>query len=208
MISFFVTFLVIERFTNHDAEPTVRLQVASGVKPAVASSVINGFRVPENLYYHQGHTWALNESPTLVRVGMDEFAAKAIGKMDSISLPARNTWVRQGQKFATVTRDGKTVNLISPIEGSVSDINEEAVKNPESARLDSFNEGWLVTVQAPDQKTNLRNLMHGSLAKAWMTASAESFHPALAQDGGEAVNDFLTVSGSDWEAEIKKVLIN
>ena len=150
--------------------------------------------------------WALGESPMLVRVGMDEFASKLIGKIDSITLPSRSTWVRQGQKFATITRDGKSIDLISPMEGSISDINEAAIKDPEAARKDPYNGGWLISVQAPDQKTNFRNLLAGNTAKWWMEATVNRMHPATAQDGGEAVDDFA--SGDNWEITVKELLLN
>ena len=126
-----------------------------------------GFQVPENVRYHAGHTWALSESRELVRVGIDDFASKLIGKIESIAVPQRGRWVRQGQKIWTIFRDGKSVDMVSPIEGTVTDINEAVMKNPELARKDPYGEGWLLTVQAPDSKINFRNLMGGTLARLW-----------------------------------------
>jgi hypothetical protein len=79
-----------------------------------------------------------------------------IGKIESVSLPQRGTWVRQGQKIWSVVRDGKKVDMVAPIEGSVIGINEELVNNPELAAKDPYGEGWMVTVQSPDAKTNYR----------------------------------------------------
>jgi glycine cleavage system H lipoate-binding protein len=98
----------------------------------------------------------LSESPSLVRVGIDDFASKLIGKIESVSLLQRGTWVRQGQKIWSVVRDGKKVDMVAPIEGSVTGINEELVNNPELAAKDPYGEGWMVTVQSPDAKTNYR----------------------------------------------------
>src|SRR5437899_4950389 len=143
-------------------QPVIR-EVPSHVVPAMVS----GFRVPENVRYHSGHTWALSESRELVRVGMDDFASKLVGKIESIALPQRGRWVRQGQKIWTIFRDGKSVDMVSPIEGTVSDVNEAVVKDPSLALKDPFGEGWIVTVQAPDSKVNFRNLLGGALARMW-----------------------------------------
>src|SRR5690348_4289841 len=93
----FATFLLIDHF--HSRKQVAVQPVLQAVKreaPARAlPSVVGGFHVPENLRYHPGHTWALNESPSLVRVGMDDFAAKLAGKFESISLPQRGQWIRQ-----------------------------------------------------------------------------------------------------------------
>ena len=159
-------------------------------------SLVGGFQVPENLRYHPGHTWALNESPTLVRVGLDDFASKLAGKIERITLPQRGQWVRQGQKIWTLHRDGSAVDMVSPIEGSVAEINEAVVQNPERAFRDPYGEGWIVTVQSPDAKTNFRNLLGGALARWWTEESASRLQRlmpgalgALAQDGGVAMAD-------------------
>src|SRR6185437_2640538 len=120
-------------------------------------SLVGGFQVPENLRYHPGHTWALNESPTLVRVGLDDFASKLAGKIERITLPQRGQWIRQGQKIWSLHRDGSAVDMVSPVEGSVAEINEAVLQDPELASRDPYGEGWVVTVQSPDAKTNFRN---------------------------------------------------
>src|SRR5215472_2376045 len=194
----FALFLVIDYVRSHKqlvkqpaVQPVVR-EVPSHMVPALVA----GFEVPENVRYHSGHTWALRESRELVRVGLDDFASKLIGKIESIALPQRGRWVRQGQKIWTIARDGKFVDMVSPIEGTVSDINEAVVKDPNLARQDPYGEGWLVTVQAPDSKINFRNLMGGALARLWTEAAAlqlrnriPAMGAALAQDGGVAVDD-------------------
>jgi glycine cleavage system H protein len=174
--------------------------------PHVIPALVAGFQVPGNLRYHPGHTWALSESPEMVRVGLDDFASKLLGNIDRITLPQRGRWIRQGQKIWSVARDGKSVDMLSPIEGTISDVNEAVVSNPELARTDPYGEGWLVAVQAPDAKTNLRNLMHGTLARLWTEESAIRLQKrmpqlagALAQDGGVAVDDLTAhMPDEDW----------
>lgn len=184
--------------------------------PRMVPSIVSGFKVPENVRYHTGHTWALSESRELVRVGLDDFASKLVGKIDSIALPLRGRWVRQGQKIWTIFRDGKSVDMVSPIEGTVTAINEAVMKDPELARKDPYGEGWLLTVQAPDSKINFRNLMGGTLARLWTEASAlqlrnrmPALSGALAQDGGEAVDDLTAnMPGVDWATVTKEFFLS
>ena len=152
----FAIFLLIDyvRGQKQTAKQPVLVHAIREVAPRVVPAMVAGFQVPENVRYHAGHTWALSESSELVRVGMDDFASKLIGKIESIALPQRGRWVRQGQKIWTIFRDGKSVDMVSPIEGTITDVNEAVVKNPELARRDPYGEGWLVTVQAPDSKLN------------------------------------------------------
>jgi glycine cleavage system H lipoate-binding protein len=200
----FAAILVIDHFYSKrkGVQPILVQEVvqppaymAAEVAPRLRPSVVSGFQVPDNVRYHPGHTWALSESPKLVRVGMDDFASKLLGKVEKINLPQRGQWIRQGQKMITVERKGVKIDLVSPIEGSVSDINETLTQDPTLARNDPYGEGWLVTVQAPDSKTNFRNLLGGALARGWMEEAAArlqqrmpQFAGALAQDGGVVID--------------------
>src|SRR5246500_5746578 len=156
VLATFAIFLLIDYVRSQKqvvkqpaVQPVIR-EAPSHVVPAMVA----GFQVPENVRYHSGHTWALSESRELVRVGIDDFASKLVGKIESIALPQRGRWVRQGQKIWTIFRDGKSVDMVSPIEGTVTDVNEAVVKRSELARKDPYGEGWLVTVSAPDSHLN------------------------------------------------------
>ncbi|MGA1986242.1 MAG: glycine cleavage system protein H [Candidatus Sulfotelmatobacter sp.] len=204
----FAIFLLIDYFrTRHTAvRPALQVSAAEydSAVPRLQPALVAGFEVPENLRYHPGHTWALSESPNLVRVGMDDFASKLTGKIEHITLPQRGQWIRQGQKMCTIHRDGSAVDMVSPFEGSVSDINDAIVRNPELALHDPYGEGWLLTVQAPDAKTSFRNLLGGAMARWWTEESAmrlqrhmplamsEAMAGAMAQDGGVAMPDLST----------------
>jgi len=213
----FAIFLMIDyaRGEKLAKQPVVRA-VAQESAPRMVPALVAGFQVPENIRYHGGHTWALSESQDLVRVGMDDFASKLVGKIESIALPQRGRWVRQGQKIWTIFRDGKSVDMVSPIEGTVTDVNETAAKNPELARKDPYGEGWLLKVQAPDAKINFRNLLGGELARLWTEASAMRLQTrmpqavgALAQDGGVAVDDLTAhMPDEDWAALTKEFFLS
>jgi glycine cleavage system H lipoate-binding protein len=199
----FGTFLMIDYFRTRKTLKKSVLQasaVATDALPRPRPALVRGFDVRENLRYHPGHTWALSESPNLVRVGMDDFASKLVGRLESINLPARGQWIRQGQKMCTIHRDGCAADIVSPIEGTVSDINEGVLTDPKLALRDPYGEGWLLTVQAPDAKTCFRNLLGGALARRWTDEAATRLQlrmptalGVLAQDGGVAVNDLSEV---------------
>jgi len=219
VLATFAIFLLIDYVRSQKqlvkqpaVQPVIR-EVPSHVVPALVA----GFQVPENVRYHSGHTWALSESRELVRVGMDDFASKLVGKIESIALPQRGRWVRQGQKIWTIFRGGKSVDMVSPIEGTVSDVNEAVAKDPSLALKDPYGEGWIVTVQAPDSKLNFRNLLGGALARMWTEDSAlrlrkrmpVAMAAALAQDGGVAVDDITAhLPNEDWATLTKEFFLS
>ena len=214
----FATFLLIDHFYSRKQVVSQPVLAAAKREPPVrpAPGLVGGFQVPENLRYHPGHTWALSESPSLVRVGMDDFASKLVGRVERITLPQRGQWIRQGQKMATIFRDGAAVDMVSPIEGSIADVNDTVASNPHVAQQDPYGEGWLVTVQSPDAKTNFRNLLGGALARWWTEESASRLQKkmpmlcgALAQDGGVAVDNLTDqIPDKDWAAIAKEFFLS
>src|SRR5271168_3317767 len=206
----FAIFLLIDYFRTRHAVVQRALQVSAAkhgsAVPRLQPALVGGFEVPENLRYHPGHTWALSESPNLVRIGIDDFASKLTGKIEHITLPQRGQWIRQGQRVWSLVRNGVKVDMVSPIEGTVSDINESVANDPALASKDPYGEGWMVTVQSPDAKTNFRNLLGGALARWWTEESSmrlqrlvPSALGALAQDGGVAIDDVAgTIPDEQW----------
>jgi glycine cleavage system H lipoate-binding protein len=206
LIATFAIFLTIDYLRKEKRVAHSQAAPAAIVAPRLRPSNVSGFAVPENCRYHPGHTWALQESPALVRVGLDDFAARLAGKIDSIQLPKRGQWIRQGQKFATIFRDGNKADLVSPIEGEVTNINEALVNDGSLACHDPYGNGWLMSVHSPDASTNFRNLFGGDLARRWMAEAASRLQAklpapvgAVAQDGGDAVKDLTAeIPGLKW----------
>lgn len=198
-----LTFLLIITVTyfRRPAEDAVQVQPGMTNRPRTSAPMmakVAGFEIPTGYSFHPGHTWVCDEGRQNARVGMDSFAAQLFGNIDRIETVELNRWVRQGQKLWTVTRDGKSVDMLSPIEGVVASLNHQVIKNPEILNSDPYKEGWICVVKAPDIATNLKNLIQGPLVAPWMqntlsrvAALASQFAPAMAQDGGSPVNGLL-----------------
>lgn len=164
--------------------PAQRLTTPKMVKAA-------GFEVPEAYSFHPGHTWVLDEGRQNARVGIDAFAGNLFGHIDRIELAELNRWVRQGQKLCTLTRQGQSVDLLSPVEGVVVSVNHEVLKDPNLIVEDPYKNGWVCMVKAPELATNTKNLLQGPIVPAWMQNSIarlsgmmQQLNPAMAQDGG------------------------
>ncbi len=210
VLALFVIFLVVERITNKKA-PEYVLQTHAEAGARKVQPMVAGFEIPEHLRFHQGHAWALGESPNLVRAGIDDFAAKLIGEAEEVNLPQRGQWIRQGQKVWSFRVNGELVEMVSPIEGTVSDVNDEVVRHPESLTSDPYGNSWLMTVQSPDAKTNFRNLLGGNMARNLVADSAKRLAAyaaagdmALAQDGGTAHGGIAKHLPADKYIEITK----
>lgn len=195
-----LTFLVIMSITyytrQHHQAAVKPAMFANPAQPRVARDY--GFEVPQGYCFHPGHTWVLDEGRQNARIGMDSFAANLFGKIDRIEVAGLNRWVRQGQKVWSVTRDGVTVDMVSPVEGVVISVNADVLRDPSLLAKDSYKDGWVAVIKSPDLSTNVNNLVRGSFVGPWMQNSVRRVNAlatqavgATAQDGGVPISGLL-----------------
>jgi len=212
VVATFIVFVAVDFYLQR-RRPQPEQVVATAQEPEEAVfplSVVGGFKLPAHLSYHSGHTWAMKEARQVVRIGLDDFAARLVGHLDQIELPARGRWLRQGEHAWTVARGNHRFEMLSPIEGEVVDVNEEALRDPSLVHEDPYGAGWLVVVNAPAAGSNLKNLLRGRLAQRWMEESVGALHTRISpghetrlQDGGRAIPDLLSeVPEARWEKTV------
>ena len=206
----------LQRRLARRTEVRVGPQDAPREDVSVPMNVVGGFKAPANLAYHPGHAWAMKESRQMVRVGLDDFAARVVGQIDEIDLPARGRWLRQGERGWTIGRGSHRFAMLSPIEGEVVEVNPEVLRDPSLAHQDPYGVGWLLTVNAPAVDGNMKNLMYGRLAQRWMEESVAALHTRISpgaearlQDGGHAISDVLSlVPEFQWEKFVQEMLLS
>lgn len=155
------------------------------------------FVLADGYRFHPGHTWASHEEGEVVTVGLDDFAGKFLGTPDAVELPAIGRRLRQGEPAWNVTVDGRSIGMVSPVEGKVLAVNEAVQRDPTLATTQPYADGWLLKVRVPEWRANARNLLDGRLAVAWMRDAVERLRHlpggelgVLMPDGGMPVAGF------------------
>src|SRR5579871_2308547 len=209
-----LTFLLILT-VMYFRRPQGDANVAQVTPPKKASAPLMlkqaNFEVPQDYCFHPGHTWVLDEGRQNARVGIDAFAGHLLGRIDSLELAELNRWVRQGQTVCTITRAGRRVDLLSPVEGVLVSINHEAMTNPNLVTEDPYGSGWVCMIKVPEMAINMKNLLNGSMVLPWMqncqarlSAMVQQLTPALAQDGGLPVKGLLFQVDAKVQAQIAR----
>jgi glycine cleavage system H protein len=208
VLATFLVFIVLDYFLNRrKVLQTVGVEERKAVPAVFGGDYVDGFLVPERVSYHAGHSWLVRERKNVVRVGVDEFAAALLGKIERSELPKPGTWIRQGQNVMSFFRDGQKTEMVSPTEGEVMEINTELLSNPAILRGDPYGKGWLLSVHVPDEENTGRNLIPKGLVREWMRDAVERLYsrqPALAgavaADGGRPAEDLLSaLPDADWK---------
>ncbi len=185
-VAFLLLFIPFWRFVNavKVAEPTAVAEV-----PRWIGQVVDWFLVPKHLFFHPGHAWARAEDGDLVTVGMDDFAQKLVGRVTAITLPEIGSQLGQGEKGWSLVSDSKSVDMLSPVDGTVVAVNGQVATSPETLTPDPYGDGWLLKVRAPRLTANFKHLLSGTLAKRWMEEVCDNLRMRITPDLGRVYQD-------------------
>jgi glycine cleavage system H protein len=86
---------------------------------------IQGYNVPEDLYYHDENSWVKLESDGTVIIGMDDFYQKQAGDTTYIDLPFEGDSVSQGETCGKIQSSKWVGKFVSPISGEIIEVNSE-----------------------------------------------------------------------------------
>ena len=151
----------------------------------------------QDVRHHPGHAWARVVDGDQVVVGADELTGVLLGAVEHVELPVPGAEVRQGERAWRLSRGGRVVDQLSPVTGTVEELNTEVLKNPGLVNRFPYAKGWLLKVVPSELPDNMSNLFSGDLAREWLDLSRAHvnavFAPnlpnvqATAQDGGELI---------------------
>jgi glycine cleavage system H protein len=107
---------------------------------------------PETRKYTQEHEWVMvdpADAGTAI-AGITEYAQDQLGDIVFFELPKVGDAVAHLGKMGEVESVKAVSDLFSPINGTVTEINEKLLDHPELVNEDPFGEGWLIKVAMTD----------------------------------------------------------
>lgn len=161
----FARKLLIKRQARLEAqrEPVVRI-----VTPALAEAIPgNEFCVPGGAFISPGHAWARIEPGGQVRIGIDDFARKALGPIDAVIAPEHGHTVKRGDVLFTLKHGADQVRFAAPMSGRVLKNNGELKDDTSPLTESPYDRGWICTLQASDLAGELSGLRIGKPVVTW-----------------------------------------
>ncbi len=198
VMAFLAAFVYFSRYLGHQSPVT---------ESAADEAAVSYFRVPDGYHFHRGHGWLRKEQESLGVVGLDDFARKLVGKVESVDLPSIGYHVKQGEKGWSLNAGSKSIPMLAPVSGEVVAVNKEVLRSPEILGEDPYGKGWLFKVRSPRIESDKRQLLSGKVARAWMEdaldklrpENPENLGPVLA-DGGIPVDGIApALGGENWD---------
>lgn len=113
-------------------------------------------KVIEGLYYAESHEYVKVDGD-YAYIGITDYAQHALGNIVYVDMPEVDDEVEAGEDFGAVESVKAASDLISPVSGTVVEINEALEDNPELINKDAF-ANWIIKISLSD-KSELENLM-------------------------------------------------
>ena len=120
-------------------------------------------KIIEGLYYAESHEYVRVEGE-YGYVGITDYAQHELGNVVYVDMPDVDDEVVAGEDFGAVESVKAASDLISPVSGTVVEINEALNDNPELVNSDPY-ENWIIKVQLSDA-AEVEKLMSAEAYKA------------------------------------------
>jgi glycine cleavage system H protein len=104
---------------------------------------------PDDLRYHAEHDWARIDGETAT-LGITWFAQDQLGELVYFDAPDVGATISKDQPYAEIESVKAVSDVISPLSGEVTEVNDALSDAPEKVNEDPYGEGWLVRIKLSD----------------------------------------------------------
>ena len=121
-------------------------------------------KIEEGLYYSESHEFVRVEGDEAY-IGITDYAQHELGNVVYVDMPDVDDEFKAGEEFGAVESVKAASDLLAPVSGIVTAINEELEDTPELLNQDAF-AAWIIKVKLTN-KDELSQLMYVQAYKAF-----------------------------------------
>ena len=121
--------------------------------------------------YTVEHEWLRVEADGVVTVGITDFAQGHLGDLVFVQLPEVGARLAKGDEAAVIESVKAASEIMMPVSGTVTEINEALADEPETINQDPMGAGWFFKMKVSDS-TELDSLMDESAYAAMIRGQA------------------------------------
>jgi glycine cleavage system H lipoate-binding protein len=170
---------------------------------------VKGFTIREDYYYLPNHIWIKVEGE-VVKVGIDDFAARLIGKMENIELPEKNV-ISKDDTCWRLGSHNRMVRMTLPTDTEIIEKNDVVLTDPTIIHKEPYGRGWLLKIKSPE---GVGSMLKGSQAIDWLEKEFEKLHQEFEArvgititDGGEIVDNIHErLTNEEWNQLVTQFL--
>jgi len=127
---------------------------------------VDGYEILEGLHYSKDWFWVKIEGAK-VKMGITDYAQKQLREIVFVELPSAGGTVSANTPFGSLESVKAVSDLISPLSGTIDQVNQEVTSKPEILNEDPFGKGWLLVITPSNLNDELGALMDFNKSVEW-----------------------------------------
>ena len=102
---------------------------------------------PSDLKYTKTHEWVRDNGDGSVTIGITEHAQELLGDVVFVELPEVETTLSADENCGVIESVKAASDMYAPLDGEVTEVNEELDGEPELINTAPFGEGWIFSMK-------------------------------------------------------------
>jgi len=136
------------------------------------------FTVPKGFFYNENDFWARIDD-NIATVGITSYLQSKLSDIIFVSLPQVGTKIEQFGEAGSFESVRAALDVISPVSGSVVEINNDLVNSPDLANSDPYGKGWFLKIELSAFESDKENLADAKGYFEVMKKKVEKEHEQL-----------------------------
>ena len=209
----FVKKALIKRKDQIEKQLKPNIQVTHKAGPGEARA--GEFSIPGGVLISKGHCWASLSQDGSVKVGIDDFAKKLIGRVDGLELPNAGMTVRAGQPLFAIRQGPRRIQFLAPVSGRVVKINQALNDAVDELDVTPYHSHWICMIDGESLDAEIPALKIGKSAVAlfqedigrfvtFMHDTARASLPENAPENALCIGALERLEDDQWDRAAKE----
>ena len=180
-------------------------------------------KIPQGIFYSKNHTWTYLEKSGTAMVGVDDLLLHITGELSIRQLKNPGDHVGKGELIVEMDQKGKSLQVFSPISGTVMKSNTKLETNPDLLNIDPYGQGWLYNIKPSLWIEEIPSFFIAEDATHWFNEELIRYKDFLAlnmkkyspdpsmvilQDGGELSDNSLSAMPDEIWKDFQNEFLN
>ena len=114
--------------------------------------------VKDNMLCSKSHEYVYEENGNY-NIGLTDYAIEQLGDIVFVELPEVGTKYTKGEIFGTIESVKAASEIYMPVGGTVVEINEQLIEEPELLNEEPFEDMWLIKVSSEAYLEDSKDLL-------------------------------------------------
>jgi glycine cleavage system H protein len=120
---------------------------------------VDTYDIPEKLYYIKEHEWVLLEKTSTAKIGITDYAQKALREITYFYVGKRGAKVKRMDTICKIESMKCVAEILSPLSGVVLRFNNDLFNDPGIVNRDPYGKGWITVIRSTNLKKEKEKLL-------------------------------------------------